>query len=244
MNSPKNILVTGASRGVGAAICRTLLQEGHTVFGVSRTLSAEITAMQSDYSDTFFFKSVDLANTSAMRTALFVDFLDNSKPLHGYVNNAAQAYDDLITNLSEEKLQSMFSVNVLSPMMITKYAIRNMILNRVQGSIVHISSVSAHTGYKGLAMYAASKGAIEAFSLTTAREWGEKGIRSNCIVAGFMETEMSIGLSPDQKNRIYNRTSLKKATSIQSLADTVSFLLSHKAESITGTNVFVDNGTI
>jgi 3-oxoacyl-[acyl-carrier protein] reductase len=240
----KNILVTGASRGVGAVICRTLLEQGYAVYGVSRTATAEVEAMQSAFPHRFFFKSIDLANTAHIRAALFIDFVDNSKPLYGFVNNAAQAYDDLITNASEERLSAMFSVNVLSPIMLTKYVIRNMIFNRVQGSIVHISSVSAHTGYKGLAMYAASKGAIEAFSLTTAREWGEKCIRSNCIVAGFMETEMSIGLSTDQKNRIFNRTSLKKATSIQSLADTVSFLLSNKADSITGTNVFVDNGTI
>jgi 3-oxoacyl-[acyl-carrier protein] reductase len=244
MQALKNILVTGASKGVGSVICRTLLEEGYGVYGVSRTITADVEAMLSAFPNTFYFKSLDLAKTADMRAALFVDFVDNSKPLCGFVNNAAQAYDDLITNASEDRLAAMFSVNVFSPIMLTKYVIRNMIFNRVQGSIVHISSVSAHTGYKGLAMYAASKGALEAFSRTTAREWGEKGIRSNCIVAGFMETDMSIGLSPDQKNRIYNRTSLKKATSIQSLANTVSFLLSDKSESITGTNLFVDNGTI
>lgn len=138
----------------------------------------------------------------------------------------------------------MYAVNVFTPMMITKYAIRNMLLHHTKGSIVHILSISVHTGYKGLAMYASSKGALEAFSKDTAREWGELGIRSNVVVPGFMETAMSSTLTDDQKNRIYKRTSLKAATSIHSVAETVVFLLSDNACSITGQNVHVDNGTI
>jgi 3-oxoacyl-[acyl-carrier protein] reductase len=93
-------------------------------------------------------------------------------------------------------------------------------------------------------MYASSKGALEAFSKNTAREWGRKGIRSNCIVAGFMETDMSSTLTDEQKDRIYNRTSLKKPTNKQSVASTVEFLLSDNSYSITGQLINVDNGTI
>ena len=154
------------------------------------------------------------------------------------------AYDYIITNLNIDKLKAMYDVNVFTPMMITKYAIRHMLLHKNKGCIVHISSISAHTGYKGLAMYASSKGALEAFSKDTAREWGELGIRSNVVVPGFMETAMSSTLTENQKDRIYKRTSLKSATSIQSVAETVAFLLSEKASSITGQNIHVDNGTI
>ena len=93
-------------------------------------------------------------------------------------------------------------------------------------------------------MYASSKGALEAFSKNTAREWGALGIRSNVVVPGFMETAMSSTLTDDQKDRIYKRTSLKAATNIASVAETVAFLLSEKATSITGQNINVDNGTI
>jgi 3-oxoacyl-[acyl-carrier protein] reductase len=93
-------------------------------------------------------------------------------------------------------------------------------------------------------MYASTKGALEAFSKNTAREWGEKGIRSNCLVSGFMETEMSSTLTQDQKNRIYNRTALKEPTCIQSVCETIHLLLSEKVHSITGQNIFVDSGTI
>jgi 3-oxoacyl-[acyl-carrier protein] reductase len=93
-------------------------------------------------------------------------------------------------------------------------------------------------------MSASSKGALEAFSKDTAREWGELGIRSNVVVPGFMETAMSSTLTESQKDRIYKRTSLKAATSVNSVAETVAFILSDKACSITGQNIHVDNGTI
>ena len=138
----------------------------------------------------------------------------------------------------------MYDVNVFSPIIMSKYVVRRMISNRIKGSLIHISSISVHTGYKGLSMYASSKGALEAFSKNLAREWGGFGIRSNCIVSGFMDTEMSSTLSDDQKNRIYLRTSLKKPTNPISIANTIMLLLSNKSESITGQNIHVDSGTI
>ena len=92
-------------------------------------------------------------------------------PIHGFVNNAAFAYDDL-TNMQLKKLKNMFEVNVFSPMLLTKYILRDMLLNKIEGSIVHVSSISAHTGYKGLSMYASTKGALESFSKNISREWG------------------------------------------------------------------------
>lgn len=239
-----NYLVTGCSRGVGLEICEILLAQGHCVYGVARGYSDEFIALEKTYSGRLFFKSVDLSDSDCIRISIFKEFISGKIQLHGFVNNAAMAYDDIVTNLSLPKLQTMYAVNVFTPMMITKYVLRNMLLHHTCGCIVHISSISVHTGYKGLAMYASSKGALEAFSKDTAREWGELGIRSNVVVPGFMETAMSSTLSQDQKDRIYKRTSLKKATSIRSIAETVVFLLSDKACSITGQNIHVDSGTI
>ena len=239
-----NILVTGVSRGVGLKICEVLLNQGHSIYAVSRGYTEEFKTLETSFSKKIFFKSIDLSKTNDIQQLVFKDFVNNKIRLDGYVNNAAIAYDDIITNLSLNKLKQMYETNVFSPMIITKYVIRNMLFNKIKGSIVHISSISAHTGYKGLAMYASSKGAIEAFSKNTAREWGELGIRSNVVVPGFMDTAMSSGLSNIQKERIYNRTSLKKETSIESVAETVAFLLSEKAISITGQNINVDSGTI
>jgi len=95
-----------------------------------------------------------------------------------------------------------------------------------------------------LAMYASTKGALEAFSKNVAREWGSYGIRSNCVAPGFMDTQMSSSLSKENKERIYARTSLRTGTSIESVAETVLFLLSEKSSSITGQVIRVDNGTV
>lgn len=239
-----NILVTGCSRGVGLEICKVLLAQGHIVYGVARSHTDEFKALETEYAGCLYFKSIDLSDSENVRKSVFKEFITNDIVLDGYVNNAAVAYDDIVTNLNVDRLKAMYDVNVFTPMMITKYAIRNMLLHKTKGCIVHVSSISVHTGYKGLAMYASSKGALEAFSKNTAREWGVIGIRSNVVVPGFMATAMSATLTDEQRSKIYARTSLKDATSINSVAETVAFLLSNKASSITGQNIHVDNGTI
>ncbi len=239
----QNVLLTGVSGGLGLALCECLLEEGHQVFGISRKLSPPLEELKSHYSGLLHWQSIDLADTAVVRQKLG-SLIPKDLPIHAFINNAALGYDDLITNLKLDALEQMFAVNVLSPMLISKFSIRNMLLHRISGNLIHLSSISAHTGYKGLAMYAATKGALEAFSKNTAREWGSKGIRSNCIVAGFMETDMTASLTQEQKDRIYKRTSLKKATEIGSVVSTILFLLSEGASSITGQNLFVDSGTI
>jgi len=240
----KNILVSGVSRGVGLEITKNLLEEGANVYGLSRTKTFEGQELLNRFPDCFSYQEYDLSDGNCVKIKIFDNWIGSRTPLHGFVNNAATAYDDIITNLNLDRLTHMYSVNVFTPFMIVKNVIRNMILNRTKGSIVHISSISVHTGYKGLAMYAGSKGALEAFSKNTAREWGEKGIRSNCLVAGFMDTAMSETLSIDQKDRIYKRTALKTPTSITSVAKTVIFLVSDDSSSVTGQNIHVDSGTI
>lgn len=241
---PKTYFLTGVSKGVGLEITRKLLEKGMIVYGISRSITQELQDLLSEYSETFFHKEFDLSNPEYVKKELFKDFINLNIPIHGFINNAAIAYDDIITNANIGPLEKMFRVNVFSPIIITKNVIRNILLHENEGSIIHISSISVHTGYKGLSMYASTKGALEAFSKNTAREWGSKNVRSNCIVAGFMETNMSAGLSGDQKDRIYKRTALKKPTEISSVAETVLFLLSESSKSITGQNIFVDSGTI
>ncbi len=239
-----NILLTGVSRGVGLEICRVLLNNGHNVFGIARSHTQSFKDLQSEFPETLFFKSVDLLDVDNLYQVVFKDYIGNKTPIDGLVNNAGVAYDDIVSNINLNKLESLFAVNVYTPMILTKYVIRNMILHKRKGSLVHISSISAHTAYKGLSMYASSKGALEAFSKGVAREWGELGIRSNVVVPGFMETSMSSTLTENQKDRIYKRTALKVPTEVSSVAETVDFLLSKKSISITGQNIFVDSGTI
>tara|TARA_Y100000401_G_scaffold110978_1_gene108732 strand:+ start:2079 stop:2756 length:678 start_codon:yes stop_codon:yes gene_type:complete len=224
----KTILLTGDSRGVGLSIKTILTNAGYNVIGVSRS-SEDI--------------KYDLSDVDGIQK-LYKDEIKSRGPIHGYVNNAAIAYDDIITNLKFAELEKMYRVNVFSPMMLTRCVIRDMLLNKTQGNIIHISSISAHTGYKGLSMYASSKGSLEAFSKNTAREWGALGIRSNVVCPGFMDTDMSSTLSDKQKQRIFNRNSRKKPVLVEDIAHTVKFLLSDESNGITGQVLNVDNGTI
>ncbi len=240
----KNIILTGVSKGLGIETARTLLESGYSVYGISRSETEELKILKNKFPQHLKTLIFDLSDVENAKNKIFEEFIPLSVPIHGFVNNAALAYDDIITNVNYDKLKSSFDVNFFAPVMMTKYVIRNMIFNNIAGSIVHLSSISVHTGYKGLSMYAASKGALEAFSKNTAREWGSKKIRSNCVVAGFMETEMSASLTSEQKDRIYKRTSLKEAVSVKSVASMIQFLVSNDANSVTGQNIFVDNGTI
>jgi len=241
----KNYLLTGAAKGLGLEITKSILSfEDTAVYGLNRKNTKEYKLLMEKYPERVFFMECDLGDTDELRKKVFKEYIGKGVAIHGFVNNAAMAYDDIVTNLQLEPLENMFRINVFAPMLLTKYVIRNMLLHKISGSIVHISSISVHTGYKGLSMYASTKGALEAFSKNTAREWGSLQIRSNALVAGFMETDMSATLDDSQKGRIYNRTSLKVATEKSSVADTVAFLLSDKSKSITGQNIHVDSGTI
>lgn len=239
----KTIVVTGDSRGLGNEICKELLKRGYRVIGISRKASEKVIEMQGIYGELYNHIDFDLSEPERIKD-LYIDFLKPQGPIYGLVNNAAIAYDDIVTNAQIEPLERMFRVNVYSPILLTKYVIRDMLLHNTQGSIVHISSVSAHTGYKGLSMYAATKGALEAFSRAVAREFGIKKIRSNCVAPGFMETDMSRSLAEEDKKRIYQRNSLREETKIESVSKTVLFLLDEESYSITGQVIHVDNGTI
>lgn len=240
----KWIVLTGDTGMLGRNIANKILEEtDYGIIGVSRSENQITNSFKTKYNDRYFHINYDLSNSDEIKE-LFKKKIQSIGKIYGLVNNSAYAYDDIITNARVENIERMFAINITSPMMLTKYAIRNMLLNDIGGSIVHISSICAHTGYKGLSMYAATKGAIESFSKTIAREWGERGIRSNCVAPGFMESSMSSTLSEEQKDRIFKRNSLKKETDPVSVASAVKFLLMDEAQSISGQVLHVDNGTI
>lgn len=242
----KTIVLTGDSRGVGHSIAKELLEEGYRVIGLSRTTTKEVENLLMTYGEeNYVHINYDFMNVDIKKLYReVIRPITKKGGIYGFVNNAAIAYDDIITNLNYDRLEDMYKINVFSPMLMTKYILRDMLLNKNKGSIVHISSISAHTGYKGLSMYASTKGALEAFSKNTAREWGGLGIRSNVVCPGFMDTDMSSSLSDSQKDRIFNRNSMKRPVEVQAVAKTVSFLLGEGGSCITGEVVHVDNGTI
>lgn len=235
------IVLTGDSSGLGKELAVSLIRMGYGVIGISRHFNEEAEKISSE--GEYIHIDFDLSETQRIKE-LYLQRIKEREHIVGLINNAAVAYDDIITNANYDSLEYMFRINVLSPIMLTKYIIRDMLLKGTSGSLIHITSVCAHTGYKGLSMYAATKGALEAFSKGVAREWGRRNIRSNCIAPGFMETRMSSSLTGDQKDRIYNRTCLGKATDLSSVVNTVIFLFSEEARSITGTTIHIDSGTM
>jgi len=239
----KNVFITGGSRGLGLSLVNKFLSEGWRVFTVSRSETESVRNLKIT-SSRFQHKCFDLSEVEDLKEGLFKSFIPNKTPIHAVVHNAAIAYDDIVTNVNYSTLEKMYKVNVLSPIMINRHLIRNMLYNQVKGSFVFISSVSSLTGYKGLSMYASTKGALEAHSKNLAREWGPKGIRFNCVVPGFMETDMSQTLTEEQKNKIYKRTCLGKETSMKSVSSTAFFLCSDESLTITGQNIYVDSGTV
>ena len=238
------VLITGASYGLGLVTLRKLLDAGWQVTAIQRTVSVELQGLINQFPGVLRVFPCDLAQAESLEILFREQWFPDNRSIDGLVNNAAVAYDDIISNMDVARLEEMFKVNVTAAMVLSKAAIRRMLLHRNAGSLVHVSSICAHAGYKGLAMYAATKGAVEAFSRTLAREWGSRRIRSNCVVPGFMETAMSQGLSQEMRDRIYRRTALNSPTSTDSVAATIEFLLSEASSSITGQNIMVDSGTI
>lgn len=195
--------------------------------GLQRRFGAQITHLPCD-----FAKEGEVLRLA--REARLIDGID------GYVANAGLGADGLLTLVSEEAIRQCVEVNLVANLLLSREVIKGM-LNR-GGSLVFISSVAARTGFTGLTIYSATKGALVSFSRAIAREYGERGIRSNCILPGFLETDMTRGLSGDVQARLARRTALKRLGCPADVAGCVSFLLSDAARYITGTEIVVDGG--
>lgn len=100
-----NYLVTGCSRGVGIAICKVLLEQGNTVYGIARSYTNEFKSLEQQFQGKLYFKSVDLSDPDNVHKTVYKEFISNDIQLHGYVNNAAVAYDDIVTNLNVDRLK-------------------------------------------------------------------------------------------------------------------------------------------
>ena len=152
------VVVTGDTGSLGSAIIEKIIGEtSFGIIGIGRRENEFTDKVAKLYPERYWHLSFDLNDADNIKE-LFNKKIRPIGRIYGFVNNAANAYDDLVTNIHLEPLERMYRINVFSPMLLTKYIIRDMLISKLSGSIVHISSVSAHTGYKGLAMYASTKG--------------------------------------------------------------------------------------
>jgi len=140
-----NIIVTGISKGLGLITAKSILKKGWTVYGISRSKTEELNQLMDQNTNKLKWLQYDLINAEGIRKIIFKDWIGLNTPIHGLVNNAAFAYDDLVTNINYQTLENSYRLNVYTPMVLTKFAIRHMLLHHIKGSIIHISSISVLT---------------------------------------------------------------------------------------------------
>jgi 3-oxoacyl-[acyl-carrier protein] reductase len=187
------------------------------------------------------FVPFDLAKTADI--AGFVKTLRKEfGPIYGLVNNAGMSYDGTLALMPNSQIDQLVRLNTISPIVLTKYVVRSM-MSDGGGRIVNIASITGFTGYSGLSVYAATKASLIGFTRSLAREAGRMGVNVNAVAPGFVDTEMTQGLSGEQRQQIVQRSALRRLTEIDEVADAVEFLLGPKSKSITGTVLTVDAGS-
>jgi 3-oxoacyl-[acyl-carrier protein] reductase len=240
----RNVIVTGASRGLGLAIATALAAQGYRVIGIARSESAALTASSRAASDSargaIEFRACDLAELE--RIGAFVrELRADFGPIYGLVNNAGIGTAGVLAMMRDADIERLIRLNTLSPILITKYVLRSMMSER-QGRIVNISSIVAATGYTGLSVYSATKSSLVGFTRSLAREVGGLGITVNAIAPGFIQTEMTHELTAAQRQQIARRSALGRMAEAVDVARSVEFLLGESGRNITGTVVTVDAG--
>jgi 3-oxoacyl-[acyl-carrier protein] reductase len=237
----RNVIVTGATRGLGLDIARRLVRDGYRVLATGRSETDELRVLAEESRDSLVFKAFDLAESDKI-AAFSRELLDAAGPVYGLVNNAGMGLDGVLGTMHNSDIERVMRVNAISPMILTKYVSRSMMLNR-GGRIVNISSIIASTGFSGLAAYAASKAALEGFTRSLARELGRVGITVNAVAPGYMQTDMTQSLQGEKLQSILRRSPLRRLASTEDAAAAVAYLLSADAASITGTVLTVDAGS-
>jgi 3-oxoacyl-[acyl-carrier protein] reductase len=186
------------------------------------------------------FKAADLADVAAI-PGLVKQLRAEFGAFRGLVNNAGIGASGLLVNIPDAQFDQLIRLNIQSPVILTKYLLRSIIAGN-GGRIVNISSIVASTGYKGLVAYSATKAAMIGFTKSLAREVGPLGITVNAVAPGFVDTEMTHELEAAHKERIAERSALRRMADAEDVACAVAFLFSEGAKNITGTVLTVDGG--
>jgi 3-oxoacyl-[acyl-carrier protein] reductase len=237
----KIIVVTGATRGLGLAITRQCVSDGYKVVAVGRTMTDGLDELMQNNLNKVAFERYDLADIQGIHT-----FATHISQTHGrawgLVNNAAIGHDGVLATLHEQDIGELIRVNIEAPILLTKYMLRPMLINRC-GRIINVSSIIATTGFNGLSVYAATKAAMAGFTRSLAREVGKANITVNTLAPGYMETDMTSALKGEKLESIKRRSPLGRLAKAEDAANAVSYLLSDKASNVTGTTITVDAGS-
>jgi 3-oxoacyl-[acyl-carrier protein] reductase len=240
-----NVIVTGGSRGIGLGVVRRLAKAGHRVTAVARKESPElrdaIGGATTGGMSPIGFAAHDLADTDGM-AALVKQIRGDLGPIYALVNNAGMSVDGTLALTSAAQIEQVVRLNVVSPILLSKYVLRSMMADGAGGRIVNLASIVAFTGYSGLSVYAATKASMIGFTRSLAREVGRAGVTVNAVAPGFVDTEMTKGMTPEHREQIARRSALRRLVEVDDVAAAVEYLLGDGARNVTGTVVTVDAG--
>jgi 3-oxoacyl-[acyl-carrier protein] reductase len=235
------IIVTGASKGLGLAICKRLLESNYKVVGIARSKTDEFQALENENKENLVYVQYDFNNTKDIHE-LVKSITKEYGNIYGLINNAALGHDGVLGTMHESQISELIRVNVEAPILLTKYASRSMLM-KLRGRIINIGSIIASTGFNGLSVYGATKASLNGFTKSLARELGKAKITVNTIAPGYMQTAMTAGLQGEKLESIKRRSPLGHLATVEDVAGTVVYLLSNDAKNITGTTITVDAGS-
>ena len=235
----KNIIVTGASGGIGNSIIQKFSENGANILA-SGTRTEKLEELKSKFKKIKILK-FDISQSDKIEK--FID--DSSNELGGnidcLVNNAGITADNLAIRMSLEEWKKVLNINLTSTFLLSKFAIKKMLKNKT-GKIINITSVVGHTGNLGQTNYTASKAGIIAMSKSLAIEYAKKNITINCVSPGFIETKMTEKINDNFKEVLLSRIPMNKLGNGEDVSNTVAFLASDSASYITGETIHVNGG--
>jgi len=235
----KNVIVTGASGGIGNSIIKKLSEAGANILA-SGTRVEKLDELKKN------FEKIKILKFDISQSDKIEEFIENStKELGGnldcIVNNAGITQDNLAIRMSLEEWKKVIDINLTSTFLMSKFAIKKMLKNK-SGKIVNITSVVGHTGNLGQANYTASKAGIIAMSKSLAIEYAKKNININCISPGFIKTAMTEKIDEKFKEVIISKIPSARLGEPDDIANAVVFLISNKSSYINGETLHVNGG--
>ena len=239
--TPTVALVTGASRGIGAAIALELAARGHQVIGTATTDegAARITQALAAYPGC---RGANLnVNDAAAVDALIDSIVKGQGGLHVLVNNAGITRDQLAMRMKDDDWDAVMETNLKAVFRLSKLVMRGMMKAR-HGRIISITSVVGASGNPGQANYAAAKAGVAGMTRSLARELGSRNITVNCVAPGLIDTDMTRALSDDQRSALLQRIPLSRLGQGEDVAAAVAFLAGPGAAYITGVTLHVNGG--